>query len=41
VRFTLDDVDRVANSVPGITAYLAPVVENVPVQNDLHTYTWT
>jgi putative ABC transport system permease protein len=41
VRFTLDDVDRVSNVVPGIT-HISPVVEkDVPVQNDLHLYTWT
>jgi putative ABC transport system permease protein len=41
VRFTLDDVDRVSNSVPGII-HISPTVEkDVPVQNDLHTYTWT
>ena len=40
VRFTLDDVDRVYNSVPGIN-HISPMVEkDVPVQNDLHTYTW-
>jgi putative ABC transport system permease protein len=41
VRFTLDDVDRIANAVPGIE-HISPTVEkDVPVQNDLHTYTWT
>ncbi|MGD0788869.1 MAG: ABC transporter permease [Terracidiphilus sp.] len=41
VHFQLDDVDRVTNTVPGIT-YISPVVEkDVPVQNDLHVYTWT
>jgi putative ABC transport system permease protein len=41
VHFQLDDVDRVANTVPGIT-HISPVVEkDVPVQNDMHTYTWT
>ena len=41
VRFTLDDVDRVANAVPGII-HISPVVyKDVTVQNDLHTYTWT
>ena len=41
VRFTLDDVDRVSNSVSGII-HLSPVAEkDVIVQNDLHTYTWT
>jgi putative ABC transport system permease protein len=41
VRFTLDDVDRVANSVPGIS-HISPVAfKDATVQNDLHTYTWT
>ncbi|MGA9070916.1 MAG: ABC transporter permease [Terracidiphilus sp.] len=41
VRFTLDDVDRIANSVPGIT-YISPAsYKDATVQNDLHTYTWT
>ncbi len=40
VRFTMDDVDRVSNSVPGIT-HISPMEwQNVTVQNDLHTYTW-
>ena len=40
VRFTLDDVDRVYNTVPGIN-HISPMVEkDVAVQNDLHTYTW-
>jgi putative ABC transport system permease protein len=41
VRFTLDDVDRAYNSIPGIF-HISPTVEkDVPVQNELHTYTWT
>jgi putative ABC transport system permease protein len=41
VRFTLDDVDRVSNAVPGVF-HISPVVWlDVNVQNDLHTYTWT
>jgi putative ABC transport system permease protein len=41
VRFTMDDVDRVAASVPGIY-HISPFVnKDVPVQNDLHTFTWT
>jgi putative ABC transport system permease protein len=40
VRFTLDDVDRVSNAVPGII-HISPLAsKSVPVQNDLHTYTW-
>jgi putative ABC transport system permease protein len=41
IRFTLDDIDRVSNSVPGIL-HISPMSSaNVPVQNDLHTYTWS
>ncbi len=40
VRFTLDDVDRVANAVPGITHISPFVSKTVTVQNDLHTYSW-
>ena len=41
VRFTLDDVDRVAASVPGIGRISPAAYMDVPVQNDLHTYTWS
>jgi putative ABC transport system permease protein len=40
VRFTLDDVDRVSNSVPGIDHISPFAYKDVTVQNDLHTYTW-
>ncbi|MDR3726235.1 MAG: ABC transporter permease [Terracidiphilus sp.] len=40
IRFTLDDVDRVSNSVPGITHISPFVYKDVTVQNDLHSYTW-
>jgi len=40
VRFTLEDVDRVSNSVPGIFHISPEVDKSVPVQNELHTYTW-
>ena len=41
VRFTMDDVDRLANTVPGIFHISPNVQKQVPVQNDLHTYSWT
>jgi len=41
VRFTLDDVDRVSNAVPGILHISPMSSKSVPVQNDLHTYTWS
>ena len=41
VRFTDEDVERVTQAVPGVI-HVSPTVEkDVPVQNDLHTYTWT
>jgi len=41
VRFTLDDVDRLSSSVPGMN-HITPVVwKDVTVRNDLHSYTWT
>jgi putative ABC transport system permease protein len=41
VRLTLDDVDRLANAVPGISLISPQAQKDVSVQNDLHTYTWT
>ena len=41
VRFTLDDVDRVANSVPGVSRISPVAWKNAAVQNELHTYTWS
>ena len=41
VRFTQDDLDRVELAVPGIIHISPEVNKDVPVQNDLHTYTWT
>src|SRR6516164_6493135 len=41
VQFTLDDVDRLIASVPGINHISPTVYKDVIVQNDLHSYTWT
>jgi putative ABC transport system permease protein len=41
VRFTQDDVDLVANGVPGLIHVTPMVSKDVPVQDDLHTFTWT
>jgi putative ABC transport system permease protein len=41
VRFTLDDVDRATASVPNINVISPAVYKDVPVQNDLHTFTWS
>jgi putative ABC transport system permease protein len=41
VRFTQDDYDRIANSIQGVQRISPVVQKDVPVQNDLHTYTWT
>jgi putative ABC transport system permease protein len=42
VRFTLDDVDRLSASVPGITQ-ISPTAnkDQVTVQTELRTFTWT
>jgi len=41
VRFMVDDVDRIAATVPEMY-HISPVAwKDVTVQNDLHTYTWT
>jgi putative ABC transport system permease protein len=40
VRFQQDDVERIHETVPGIV-HVSPVLwKQVPVQNDLHTFTW-
>jgi len=41
VRFTLEDVDRLENGVPGIFHISPEAEKNVSVQNELHTYSWT
>jgi putative ABC transport system permease protein len=41
VQFTLDDVDRLIATVPGINHISPAVFKDVIVQNDLHSYTWT
>ena len=41
VQFTQDDVDLVANTVPGLIHITPMVNKDVPVQDELHTYTWT
>ncbi len=40
VRFQMDDVERIAETVPGIIHVSPMLWKQVPVQNDLHTYTW-
>ncbi|WP_348268932.1 ABC transporter permease [Edaphobacter paludis] len=40
VRLQQDDVERIQETVPGVQ-HVSPVMwKQVPVQNDLHTYTW-
>ncbi|MGA7830339.1 MAG: ABC transporter permease [Terracidiphilus sp.] len=41
VRLTLDDVDRISNSVPGVYQISPVAWKDATVQNDLHSYTWT
>ncbi|HEY2039120.1 MAG TPA: ABC transporter permease [Edaphobacter sp.] len=40
VRFKQDDVERIQETVPGITHVSPMLWKQVPVQNDLHTFTW-
>ncbi len=40
VRFTMDDVEKIQETVPGII-HVSPVdFKTVPVSNELHNYTW-
>jgi putative ABC transport system permease protein len=41
VRFTQDDIDRLEQSVPGVKHVTPMLSKDVPVANELHTYTWT
>jgi putative ABC transport system permease protein len=41
IRFTLDDMDRIAGGVAGVGHISPEADKDVPVQNDLHTYTWS
>jgi putative ABC transport system permease protein len=41
VRFTLDDVDRLSASVPGIGQISPTANKDVTASTDLHTFTWT
>jgi putative ABC transport system permease protein len=41
VQFTMDDLDRLIATVPGIFHISPQVNKDLTVQNDLHTYTWT
>lgn len=40
VRLKMEDVERIAETVPGVTHVSPQVTKEVPVKNDLHTYTW-
>src|ERR1700749_5349011 len=40
VRLTRDDVERIQETVPGILRVAPTVDKTVPVQNDLHSFTW-
>jgi putative ABC transport system permease protein len=41
VRLTLDDIDRVTAALPEIVHISPMEFQDEPVENDLHTYTWT
>jgi putative ABC transport system permease protein len=40
VRFKQDDVERIEETVPGVIHVSPMLWKQVPVQNDLHTFTW-
>ncbi|HTD96119.1 MAG TPA: ABC transporter permease [Edaphobacter sp.] len=40
VRLTQEDVERIQETVPGILHVASTVSKQVPVQNDLHSYSW-
>ncbi len=40
VRLTQEDVERLWNTVPGILHVAPELSKEVPVQNELHTYSW-
>ncbi len=40
VRLTMDDVERIQETVPGILRVAPTVDKTVPVQNELHSFTW-
>jgi putative ABC transport system permease protein len=40
VRLQMDDIERIQETVPGVLHTSPMYWKNVPVQNDLHTYTW-
>jgi putative ABC transport system permease protein len=40
VRLQMDDAERIQETVPGVIHVAPFVYKNVPVQNDLHTFTW-
>ena len=41
VRFTQDDLDRLWNTAPNLQHVSPMLSKNVPVANELHTYTWS
>src|SRR5215469_13165823 len=41
VRFTHEDVDRLQQMVPGLKNITPMLSKDLPVANELHTYTWT
>ncbi len=40
VRLTQDDVERIQETVPGVMRVSPTVDKTVPVQNDLHSFSW-
>ncbi|MCU1223552.1 MAG: hypothetical protein JWQ42_1645 [Edaphobacter sp.] len=40
VRFQMEDAERIQETIPGVIHVSPMMWKQVPVQNDLHTYTW-
>src|SRR5437868_8932616 len=40
VRLTMDDVERIQETVPGVLRVAPTVNKTVPVQNELHSFSW-
>jgi len=41
IRFNLDDVDLIWNTVPDVASITPVMFQDVVVKNDLHTFTWS
>src|SRR5271170_2163351 len=41
IRFTQDDIDRLEQTVPGVIHVTPMLSKDIPVANELHTFTWS